>query len=108
MSMTEHEAIKEVRFNMSRIGLKESSVKRVTEAREVAIQALSEIQQYKAIGTVEELQELKEKNTEKRFNIFESHGMRQFVCGCCDRPILITNNYCSFCGQKIDWQRKER
>lgn len=106
--MTEHEAIKEVRFNMSRIGLKESSVKRVTEAREVAIQALSEIQQYKAIGTVEELQELKEKNTEKRFNIFESHGMRQFVCGCCDRPILITNNYCSFCGQKIDWQRKER
>ena len=106
--MTENEAIKEVRFNMSRIGLKESSVKRVTEAREVAIQALSEIQQYKAIGTVEELQELKEKNTEKRFNIFESHGMRQFVCGCCDRPILITDNYCSFCGQKIDWQRKER
>lgn len=106
--MTENEAIKEVRFNMSRIGLKESSVKRVTEAREVAIQALSEIQQYKAIGTVEELQELKEKNTEKRFNIFESHGMRQFVCGCCDRPILITNNYCSFCGQKIEWQRKER
>lgn len=106
--MTENEAIKEVRFNMSRIGLKESSVKRVTEAREVAIQALSEIQQYKAIGTVEELQELKEKNTEKRFNIFESHGMRQFVCGCCDRPILITDNYCSFCGQKIDWQRKEK
>ena len=52
--MTENEAIKEVRFNMSRIGLEESSAKRVTEAREVAIRALEEIQQYRAIGTVEE------------------------------------------------------
>ena len=55
--MTENEAIKEVRFNMSRIGLKESSAKRVTEAREIAIQALEEIQQYRAIGTVRQVQD---------------------------------------------------
>jgi hypothetical protein len=59
---------------------------------------------YMDIGTIEEFKALKEKNTKKRFNIFESHGMRQFVCGCCDRPILTTDNYCSFCGQKLDWQ----
>ena len=66
--------------------------------------ALEEIKQYRAIGTIEEFKAFKEKNTKKRFNIFESHGMRQFVCGCCDRPILTTDNYCSFCGQKLDWQ----
>lgn len=68
------------------------------------IKWLEEIQQYRAIGTIEEFNDLKEKNTKKRFNIFESHGMRQFVCGYCDRPILTTDNYCSFCGQKLDWQ----
>ena len=34
----------------------------LTEANGMAIQALTEIQQYRAIGTVEELQALKEKN----------------------------------------------
>lgn len=78
------------------------------EKAEIILEMCEELEQHRAIGTVEEHKDLKEKNTEKRFNIFESHGMRQFVCGCCDRPILITDNYCSFCGQKIDWQRKER
>lgn len=45
--MTENEAVKEVRFNMSRIGLDENTAKRVTEARDMAIQALEEIQQYR-------------------------------------------------------------
>lgn len=62
------------------------------------------LERYEAIGTIDKFKDLKEKNTKKRFNIFESHGMRQFVCGCCDRPILTTDNYCSFCGQKLDWQ----
>ena len=52
--MTESEAIKEVRFNMSRIGLNDKSAKRVSEAKNVAIQALEEVQQYRAIGTPEE------------------------------------------------------
>lgn len=53
--MTENEAIKEVKFNMSRIGLNENTAKRVTEARDIAIQALEEIQEYKAIGLTPEL-----------------------------------------------------
>lgn len=40
--MTENEAIKEVRFNMSRIGLDGKSAKRVSEAKNMAIQALEE------------------------------------------------------------------
>lgn len=52
--MTENEAIKEVRFNMSRIGLNDKSAKRVSEAKNMAIQALEKVQQYRAIGTPEE------------------------------------------------------
>ena len=62
------------------------------------------LKEYLAIGTIDEFKDLKKKTQKKRFNIFESHGLRQFVCGCCDRPILTTDNYCSFCGQKLDWQ----
>lgn len=51
---TENEAIKEVRFNMSRIGLNNKSAKRVSEAKNMAIKALEEVQQYRAIGTPEE------------------------------------------------------
>ena len=40
MSMTKSEAIKEIRFNMSTIGLSNEAAKRVVEAREMAINAL--------------------------------------------------------------------
>ena len=38
--MTEDEAIKEIRFNMSTIGLSNEAAKRVVEARDMAINAL--------------------------------------------------------------------
>ena len=38
--MTESEAIKETRFNMSTIGLSNEAAKRVVEARDMAIKAL--------------------------------------------------------------------
>lgn len=38
--MTESEAIKEIRFNMSTIGLSNEAAKRVVEARDMAINAL--------------------------------------------------------------------
>lgn len=41
--MTENEAIKEVRFNMSKIGLNNKTAKRVSEAKNMAIQALETI-----------------------------------------------------------------
>ena len=104
--MTENEAteiIKQVPLFRYECELEKGRQSDLFKALYMAIQALEEIQKYRAIGTVEEHKDLKEKNTEKRFNIFESNGMRQFVCGCCDRPILTTDNYCSFCGQKLDW-----
>ena len=45
--MTESEAIKEVRFNMSKIGLSDKAAKRVVEARDVAIKALEKQEKIK-------------------------------------------------------------
>ena len=42
--MTEQEAIKEVKFNMSRIGLKEEAAKRVIEARNIAIDSIKKVE----------------------------------------------------------------
>ena len=45
--MTESEAIKETRFNMSTIGLSNEAAKRVVEARDMAINALEKQEKIK-------------------------------------------------------------
>ena len=45
--MTESEAIKEIRFNMSTIGLSNEAAKRVVEARDMAINALEKQEKIK-------------------------------------------------------------
>lgn len=98
--MTENEAIKEVRFNMSKIGLKENSVKRVAKARDLAIKAL-------------------EKQIPKKpiFNHNLSDTLSVFHCECGntikvshDIGIMNNNNapnYCSNCGCRLDWSDEE-
>lgn len=103
--MTESEAIKEVRFNMSKIGLSDKAAKRVVEARNVAIKAL-------------------EKQIPKKPNktIDSSWGVKKevHVCPVCDyyltevhfiAPQKIESNkkitYCETCGQAIDWSDEE-
>lgn len=94
-----NEAIAEVRFNMSTIGLKESSVKRVVKARDLAIKAL-------------------EKQIPKKpiFDYNLSDMLSKFRCECGktikvnhDVGIMDDNdapNYCSDCGQKLDWSEE--
>ena len=49
--MTESEAIREVRFNMSTIGLSDKAAKRVVEARNMAIKALEKQEKIKEVFT---------------------------------------------------------
>lgn len=98
--MTENEAIAEIRFNMSTIGLKEDSVKRVVKARDLAIKAL-------------------EKQIPKKpiFNHNLSDTLSLFHCECGniikvshDIGIMNNNNapnYCSKCGCRLDWSDEE-
>lgn len=82
MKMTESEAIKEVRFNMSTIGLSIEAAKRVVKARDVAINAL-------------EKQISKKPKTDDRYVMY--------ICPRCNEFIKINKNYCMNCGQKLDW-----
>lgn len=93
--MTENEALEELKtFPINCLDFKEN------QALQVAIKALSEIQKYRAIGTIEEFKALKEKNEPKE--------MDRFYCPICRHYFEDTDayNYCPACGQKMKpiWQ----
>lgn len=111
--MTESEAIKEFRQNIDMpFG---SNISR--EASELAIQALEEVQQYRAIGTPEELQAVMEKQIAKK-PTYEGDGYAPdgtlvydtWICPCCDKRYEVDYDdydYCPSCGQKLDWSDEE-
>ena len=102
--MTENEAIKSIQNDLEWHNKELKPAYK--ECLIMAIQALEEIQQYRAIGTVEELKKLKEKQIPKKPR-FYAHNYYCIGCG-----NLVGNNefewqrflYCDGCGQKIDWQ----
>lgn len=105
MSMTVEKAIEEIRFNMSHIGLGARAARRVKEAKEMAISALEEVQQYRAIGTVAEVRELKEKATAKQvYGVYISEDKIRYECPHCHKYWEFRElRYCAVCGQHIDW-----
>ena len=85
--MKESEAIREVRFNMSKIGLSDKAAKRVVEARNMAIKAL-------------------EKQIPKKPDFTEDKEFA--LCPCCNgKGLLNKQKYCDNCGQKLDWSDEE-
>ena len=123
--MAEKEAIKQLQVGY--LGDTEDLV----QAKHIAINALSEIQQYRAIGTVEDIQlifslckdlermvkkyeaigtieefkALKEKSVVKKPDFTED---KQFaLCpniSCNSKGLKDKQQYCDCCGQKLDWQ----
>lgn len=90
---------------------------RVAKATRVAIQALEEVQQYRAIGTPEELQAVMEKQIAKK-PTYEGDGYAPdgtlvydtWICPCCDKRYEVDYDdydYCPSCGQKLDWSDEE-
>lgn len=84
------------------------------EAREAAIQALNEVEEYRAIGTPEECRAWKEKQNAKKVISFDyNNGTVNYGCPVCKRKIISKidgkwcggtfNEYCDRCGQKLDW-----
>lgn len=95
--MTEQEAIEQCK-------LLHGFEKEANTAMDMAIKALEEIQQYRAIGTVEECREAVErqkmKKPVKRSFIIPHEGID--VCPNCKEPISKKEHHCK-CGQAIDW-----
>lgn len=113
--MTESEAIKELHAIRPRGGI---IPQKRAEALDVAIQALEEVQQYRAIGTIEECRAAVKQTAKKPiFNHNLSDTLSVFHCECGntikvshDIGIMNNNNapnYCSKCGCKLDWSDEE-
>ena len=115
--MTAEEAIKEFKERIE-LGKKEylKDIPEYIEALEMAIEALEEVEQYRALGTVEELKEAKEKQIPKKpvkKNPIcysktiqgEEHYAYDFHCVQCGAKINGEGHHCP-CGQAVDWSEE--
>lgn len=86
--------------------------KKEIQSCEVAIKALEEIQQYRAIGAPEECLAWKEKqNAKKVKSISQVKDGNSYVgligrCPCCGDILEEDTVYCD-CGQRLDWSDEE-
>ena len=87
--------------------------KKEIQSCEVAIKALEDVQQYRAIGTPEECRVAMEKQTAKRPD-YEGDGYADghlvydtWICQCCGKHYEVDYDeydFCPDCGQKLDWE----
>lgn len=85
----------------------------LNSAYDAAIKALEEVQQYRAIGTVEECRAAVEKQTAKKVENSGEHIPFEWYCPTCGN-ILCDDGwkdteiaFCEECGQKINWGNDE-
>lgn len=95
--MTENEAIDELNtsIDLAKMCTENLERKREVQGYETAIKALEEIQQYRAIGTVEQCREAVEKQTAISREIIEG----KYFCPKCHN-LMPYPGYCG-CGQKL-------
>lgn len=111
--MKAEEAIKEFRERIE-FGKKEyfKHIPEYIEALEMAVEALEEVEQYRALGTVEELKEAKEKQIPKKpqegddTDLWRSGTYSCSICGFAVGFEDYKDNYCGKCGQAIDWSEE--
>lgn len=125
--MTENETIERIKHRMHTV--EQVAGENGMEDLEMAIKALEEVQQYRAIGTPEELQEMKkdfaealsdwrqyrkvgtleecraavEKQTARKVTTNHSWTHYHFFCPVCNMEVNDMK-YCLNCGQKMKWE----
>ena len=77
---------------------------------DIAIQALEEVEQYRALGTVEELKEAREKQIPKKVIYKPQDAIYQRpYCPTCGKELFDNNysvGYCE-CGQALKWGEED-
>lgn len=96
------EALKE--FMENNKDADERECKRNIFALEEANKALSEIQQYRSIGTVEECRAAVEKQRAKKPILSAPcKSINYYLCPNCGKILPINKPFCSECGSAVDW-----
>lgn len=105
--MTENEIRELIRRVRSNRYLMRSETDYITKA-------LEEVQQYRAIGTPEEFQALKDRLIAKKVSlrhVRKFDGFDDGECPTCGKSVSRecdgTDIFCSECGQKLDWGDEE-
>lgn len=74
------------------------------KALDVAISAMQELQEYKAIGTLKEVRKAVEKQKEERpIAVLGTFGGEEYECKNCGSPVDYMDDYCKWCGKAQDW-----
>ena len=69
---------------------------------------IEELKQYRAIGTPEECRVAVEKQTdEKPTAVLGTFGGTEYECKNCGSDVCYGDEYCRWCGQKLDWSDEE-
>lgn len=79
------------------------------KALDTAISAMQELQEYKQLGTLEEVREAVEKQRAKKPKNVETEGYRYtetYRCPTCGGNFSGTGiaDYCYHCGQRLNWE----
>ena len=77
------------------------------QAVNIGIQALEELEQYRALGTVEELKEAREKQVAKKPKSEQYFYGVLDRCPVCDVLLGHSKNYCHNCGQALKWGEED-
>lgn len=105
--MTEKEAIARIKDHMIVHALNEERAVYITQALNMAIKALEEIQQYREIGTVEKCQEAIEKQKAKKPECYVYREVGKILCPNCGEVFWDLEecglNVCPWCGQAIEF-----
>ena len=99
--MTEQEAIKILTLGNP----ERRAMPYLAPVYDVAIKALEEVQQYRALGTVEELKEAKEKQVAKKPKYEDEFCV--YLCSNCDDVVFVKQKHCERCGQKLYWGNED-
>ena len=109
--MTPEEAILRIKAHMEVHKLREPQAAYITEALNMAMTTLKEIQQYREIGTVEECREAVKKQKPMKSEEIDYY-YNYYKCPACGTRIfseddIENHRYCLKCGQKIKWEESE-
>ena len=84
------------------------------QAMNIAIESMEELEQYRALGTVEELKEAREKQVAKKPHKYIAFdGIERNGCPRCyeelgrNEILYAGQKYCSVCGQALKWGEED-